>query len=92
MRSCPLYHAGSVGVNITSGEPKVGQLVEAAWNLGERCRFRLLPLGLKDTHHSDEGTDYNKVAMGGSEYLLVAEGIVVYLISFSPSISDFVNL
>ena len=69
MRSCPLYHAGSVGVNITGGEPRVGQLVEAAWNLGERCRFRILPFEQKDTHHNDDTLphEFSKVAMGLSK-------------------------
>lgn len=45
MRSCPLYHPGSIGFNISSGIPRMGQLLESAWNLDEKCRFKVLPLG-----------------------------------------------
>ncbi|XP_031552973.1 E3 ubiquitin-protein ligase UBR5-like isoform X3 [Actinia tenebrosa] len=43
MRSCPLYHPGSVGFNISTGVPRVGYLMESAWNLEEKCRFRVSP-------------------------------------------------
>ena len=45
LRSCPLYHPGSIGFNISSGIPRMGQLLESAWNLDEKCRFKVLPLG-----------------------------------------------
>lgn len=45
LRSCPLYHPGSIGINISSGIPRMGQLLESAWNLDEKCRFKVLPLG-----------------------------------------------
>ena len=44
LRSCPLYHPGSIGFNISSGIPLMGQLMESAWNLDEKCRFKVLPL------------------------------------------------
>jgi len=40
-----LYYPGSIGFNISSGIPRMGQLLESAWNLDEKCRFKVLPLG-----------------------------------------------
>ncbi|XP_068706016.1 E3 ubiquitin-protein ligase UBR5-like [Montipora foliosa] len=45
LRSCPLYHPGSIGFNISSGVPRMGQLIESAWNLDDKCRFKVLPYG-----------------------------------------------
>ena len=49
MRSCPLYHPGSIGFNISSGIPRMGQLLESAWNLDEKCRFKVLLLGNEES-------------------------------------------
>ena len=49
LRSCPLYHPGSIGFNISSGIPRMGQLLESAWNLDEKCRFKVLPLGNEES-------------------------------------------
>ncbi|KAG8228758.1 hypothetical protein J437_LFUL008199 [Ladona fulva] len=43
MKSCPMYQAGAIGFTISGGVPKVGQLLNAAWNIGDVCRFRVLP-------------------------------------------------
>ncbi|XP_048590266.1 E3 ubiquitin-protein ligase UBR5-like isoform X2 [Nematostella vectensis] len=48
MRSCPLYHPGSVGFNISTGVPRVGTLLEAAWNLDEKCRFKVQTSGTQE--------------------------------------------
>ncbi|PIK38864.1 putative E3 ubiquitin-protein ligase UBR5, partial [Apostichopus japonicus] len=41
LRSCPMYHTGAIAINIKGAPPKVGQLMETAWNLSDTCRFRV---------------------------------------------------
>ncbi|XP_022088728.1 E3 ubiquitin-protein ligase UBR5-like isoform X2 [Acanthaster planci] len=41
LRSCPMYHAGALAFNTKSYPPKVGQLLDTAWNLSDTCRFRI---------------------------------------------------
>ena len=41
MRSAPLYNAGATAFAEIHGVPKIGQLLEAAWTLGDSCRFRI---------------------------------------------------
>ena len=41
LRSAPLYNAGAIAFAEIHGVPKVGQLLEAAWTLGDSCRFRI---------------------------------------------------
>ncbi|CAA9999619.1 unnamed protein product [Nesidiocoris tenuis] len=43
MKSSPMYQAGAVGFTVLGGVPKVGQLLSAAWNLCDVCRFKLIP-------------------------------------------------
>lgn len=42
MRKAPMYHAGSIGFTVAGGIPKVGQLLNAAWNITDVCRFKLI--------------------------------------------------
>ena len=41
LRSCPMYHHGALAFTIKGSQPKVGQLMDAAWNLTDTCRFRI---------------------------------------------------
>ncbi|XP_028164187.1 E3 ubiquitin-protein ligase UBR5 isoform X5 [Ostrinia furnacalis] len=43
MKNAPMYQPGAVGFNMSTGVPKVGVLQNAAWNLSDMCRFKLLP-------------------------------------------------
>ncbi|TKR96946.1 hypothetical protein L596_010889 [Steinernema carpocapsae] len=40
-KSHPIYLAGSVAINFSTGTPMVGVLMESGWTLDELCRFRL---------------------------------------------------
>ncbi|XP_046667814.1 E3 ubiquitin-protein ligase UBR5 isoform X3 [Homalodisca vitripennis] len=42
MKNSPIYQPGAVGFCISGGVPKVGQLQNAAWNLSDVCRFKLI--------------------------------------------------
>ena len=44
MKSSPMYQHGAIGFTISNGVPKVGQLLNAAWDLSNICRFKLLPM------------------------------------------------
>ena len=44
MKSCPMYQHGAIGFTISNGVPKVGQLMNAAWDLTKVCRFKLLSM------------------------------------------------
>ncbi|CAL8144298.1 unnamed protein product [Orchesella dallaii] len=43
MRVAPMYQSGSIGFTVYGGIPKVGQLLNAAWCLTDKCRFKVLP-------------------------------------------------
>lgn len=42
MKNSPMYQPGAIGFTISNGVPKVGQLMNAAWDLGDVCRFKLI--------------------------------------------------
>lgn len=42
LRKAPMYQAGSIGFTVAGGVPKVGQLLNAAWNITDNCRFRIM--------------------------------------------------
>lgn len=42
IRSCPLYYPGAIGFTTVNGEPKVGELLDKAWSITEKCRFKIL--------------------------------------------------
>ena len=37
-----MYHSGSIGFTVAGGVPKVGQLLNAAWNVTDTCRFKII--------------------------------------------------
>lgn len=42
IRSCPLYYPGAIGFTTINGEPRVGELLDKAWTITEKCRFKIL--------------------------------------------------
>ena len=42
LRKVPMYHSGSIGFTVAGGVPKVGQLLNAAWNVTDTCRFKII--------------------------------------------------
>ncbi|XP_063230682.1 E3 ubiquitin-protein ligase UBR5 isoform X3 [Bacillus rossius redtenbacheri] len=42
MKNSPMYQPGAIGFTVSGGVPRVGQLLNAAWNLTDVCRFKLL--------------------------------------------------
>ncbi|XP_052753603.1 E3 ubiquitin-protein ligase UBR5 [Galleria mellonella] len=54
MKNAPMYQPGAIGFNMSTGVPKVGVLQNAAWNLSDMCRFKLLPPPQPDRSVSDK--------------------------------------
>ncbi|XP_050693642.1 E3 ubiquitin-protein ligase hyd-like isoform X3 [Eriocheir sinensis] len=65
MRSSPMYHPGALAFSTSGGVPKIGQLINAAWNLGDTCRFKILPPGGVMSGSSGGGGSNNS-GSGGS--------------------------
>ena len=42
LSTAPLYQAGSIGYTCVGGIPKVGQLLNSAWNITDTCRFKII--------------------------------------------------
>lgn len=42
MKNSPMYQSGALGVTVTGGIPKVGQLQNAAWTLNDTCTFKII--------------------------------------------------
>ena len=58
IRSCPLYYPGAIGFTTINGEPKVGELLDKAWTISEKCRFKILDREPKQTS-SEKKNDTN---------------------------------
>lgn len=43
MKNSPVCQPGALGFTIACGVPRVGVLQNAAWNLTDTCRFKLMP-------------------------------------------------
>jgi E3 ubiquitin-protein ligase EDD1 len=56
MKNSPMYQPGAIGFTISGGIPKVGQLLNAAWNLTDLCRFKLVTSPPPALHHSASST------------------------------------
>ena len=57
IRSCPLYYPGAIGFTTVNGEPKVGELMEQAWTIVEKCRFKIvdaMPKTADISKHAEE--------------------------------------
>ncbi|XP_038119522.1 E3 ubiquitin-protein ligase hyd [Culex quinquefasciatus] len=57
MKNSPMYQHEAIGLTISNGVPKFGQLLNAAWDHTIICRFKLLPMST---------LSYNKIASGGA--------------------------
>lgn len=44
MKNSPMYQPGAIGFTISNGIPRVGQLLNAAWDLTDICRFKLVTI------------------------------------------------
>lgn len=44
MKNSPMYQPGAIGFTISNGVPRVGQLLNAAWDLTDICRFKILTI------------------------------------------------
>lgn len=44
MKNSPMYQPGAIGFTISNGVPKVGQLMNAAWDLTDICRFKIITI------------------------------------------------
>lgn len=70
MKNSPMYQPGAIGFTISNGVPKVGQLMNAAWDLGDVCRFKLVSVPIASTAGSlltSELKDFSKSSgQGGS--------------------------
>ena len=42
LRNSPSYHSGAIGFTTSGGIPKVGQLLNSAWNITDSCPFKVL--------------------------------------------------
>lgn len=60
MKNSPMYQPGAIGFTISNGIPRVGQLLNAAWDLTDICRFKLVtipPLPSNNTFSSLTSND-----------------------------------
>lgn len=44
MKNSPMYQPGAIGFTISNGVPRVGQLLNAAWDLTDICRFKIVTI------------------------------------------------
>lgn len=56
IRSCPLYYPGAIGFATINGEPRVGELLDKAWSITEKCRFKILEKELDDVKQQTQET------------------------------------
>nr|XP_029736104.1 E3 ubiquitin-protein ligase hyd isoform X6 [Aedes albopictus] len=65
MKNSPMYQHGAIGFTISNGVPKVGQLLNAAWDLTNICRFKLLSMStLSQQLGLVTGTGNNNAPLG----------------------------
>ncbi|XP_055677408.1 E3 ubiquitin-protein ligase hyd isoform X4 [Lutzomyia longipalpis] len=50
MKNSPMYMPGAIGFTISNGVPKVGQLLNAAWEFADTCRFKLVAVPQQPTN------------------------------------------
>lgn len=55
MKNSPMYMPGAIGFTISNGVPKVGQLLNAAWDFTDSCRFKIIAV-TSSTVSSSSGT------------------------------------
>ncbi|XP_067014137.2 E3 ubiquitin-protein ligase UBR5 isoform X4 [Anabrus simplex] len=64
MKNSPMYQPGAIGFTISNGVPKVGQLLNAAWNLTDTCRFKLL--AAPQHHGAGSSAEHRRDSSGSS--------------------------
>lgn len=42
MKNSPIYQPGAIGFTVSNGVPRVGQLLNSAWDLTDICRFKIV--------------------------------------------------
>ena len=57
-----MYYPGAIGFTTVNGEPKVGELLDKAWTITEKCRFKILnkkpkQTSLEKNHETSDKTD-----------------------------------
>lgn len=57
LKNSPMYQPGAIGFCISNGVPKVGQLLNAAWDLMNICRFKILPMPLSTSGSSTSSSN-----------------------------------
>lgn len=53
MKNCPMYQPGAIGFTVVNGVPKVGQLLNAAWDLSTNCRFKIITMPSPNSSNSN---------------------------------------
>lgn len=71
-RDFPLIWFFSLGFNMSTGVPKVGILQNAAWNLSDMCRFKLLPPPQPDRSVSDKDKRELQVSFIYKNYIILS--------------------
>ena len=54
-RKVPMYYSGSIGFTVAGGVPKVGQLLDSAWNITDTCRFKIMQVRSSELCRSING-------------------------------------
>ena len=57
IRSCPLYYPGAIGFTTVNGEPKVGELLDKAWSISEKCQFRIVDKDSSNTNDASKNAE-----------------------------------
>lgn len=65
MRSSPMYHPGALAFSTSGGVHKIGQLMTAAWNLSDTCRFKIIPPGGVNSRDSSSSSNRGDGSSGG---------------------------
>lgn len=66
MKNSPMYQPGAIGFTVAAGQPKVGQLQNAAWALSDTCTFKLIKA---DHAQSSQGAEGRRDSMPGTSGL-----------------------
>lgn len=72
MKNSPMYMPGAIGFTVSNGVPKVGQLLNHAWDFTDMCRFKIVsvtppPSATVPTSSATSSTpaDHKESAAGG---------------------------
>ncbi|XP_071501427.1 E3 ubiquitin-protein ligase UBR5-like, partial [Diadema antillarum] len=74
LRSCPMYHSGALAFNVKSSPPRVGQLMDTAWQLTDTCRFRIRRSSLECSDPSAPSTSSGPSSSRGGPVEMKEEG------------------